>query len=300
MGEQYFEAALVAVGPEYRAVRSKILGLEVEEAAFLKDKLRHGAWVVRLQVEIFIGWRADPDRYAYIHQVARGTEPALERWKYRSGRPPVEKSTEIIAGLGPGYLPAVLEVLYKEPDLLDDHTISVCTQAVLVWGDRRAIPVFQAILQNQMFPWPHRARAIEALLGLEADYRYEDLLGVFNDEKNPLELRYSALASLHTADRNRAIPLFKEVLVDPKREIRLRQAAAWGLGGARDTAAIELLMEQFAAITHWDLKFDIITALGNMKDPKAAIALRQLQDLELDRGLAELMERTLEDLEKIE
>ena len=69
-------------------------------------------------------------------------------------------------------------------------------------------------------------RSIRPLLELGADGLYEDLVTLFGDEANPLELRAESLASIGFLEETARIPYIESVFADPHAPTRLRSAAA--------------------------------------------------------------------------
>lgn len=132
-------------------------------------------------------------------------------------------------------------------------------------------------------------------------FHYEDLMAVYKDKGNDLELRASSLASLGSLDVHRAMPVLEEVLKNSKLEIRLRSAAAVGLGVIKNNqAVIDLLAKQYFLTDNEDLRREIILALRDLEAPKAIEPLRKIKSMESDSGLIETIESVLEDLEELE
>jgi HEAT repeat protein len=212
----------------------------------------------------------------------------------------VETSAEAIADLGSAHLPALLEMIYKEPDVLTDYAFDVCAEVIKTWNDLRAIPVYRDLFMNHSTDAAYRESSIQSLFDLNADHIYDDLLSVFKDEKNPLELRATAIASAGSLEDERAIPFLESILTNPTIQNDFRCAAAVGLGESENPKVIDLLAQQYAAADNDDLQESIITALGTIGDSKAIEPLKKIQSRESDPDLLELIEETLEDLEQLE
>lgn len=297
--EQLLRQALTSYGQKYRDIRAELLNLSSDELLSLYNKLEEMDWKVRLQVSILKGWHANPKQYRYIRRVVYGNEPSLEGEKYVTGKPPVDKSSEILVDLTSIYLPALLEILYKEPDLLSDYAYSVCTKTIISWNAKRAVHVYRELLMDPSISPAYRERSIQPLFELNADHLYEDLIAIYVDEKNPSELRAASLASLGSVNDNRTVSLLRDVLKDPESDIRLRCAAAEGLGNTQNPAVIDFLANQYTLAESDDLKESIIMALGAIENSKAIGPLKSIQKIESDPGLMEIIDEILEELESL-
>jgi HEAT repeat protein len=298
--ETLFEEALKSDGNRYRQIRSEVTALKSSDVTALEGKLRHPDWRVRLQAEIFRGWRTDPERYEYIRRVAHGTEPTLEPEIYITGKPHVETSSKVLADLGSGYLPALLEIIYKELDVLTDYAFDVCAKAINSWQDSRAIPVYRNILMNQTVPPAYRRSSVHWLFELNANSLFEGLTSIYEDERNPLELRVTTIASIGSLEDERAIPFLESILTKTIIQNDFRRAAAVGLGKSQNPNVIDLLAQQYASADNDDLKESIIMALGTIEDPRAIEPLKKIRSMESDPGLLEIIDETLEGLEYLE
>lgn len=298
--ETLFEEALKSDGNRYRQIRSEVMALKSDEVVTLENKAQDPDWRVRLHAEIFRGWRTDLERYEYIRRVTYGTEPTMEPEEYLTGKPPVEKRSHVLVNLGSSYLPILLEIMYKEPDLLTKDAFNVCTKTILAWNDMRAVPVFRELLMNHTVHPAYRGSSILPLFNLNADHLYDDLISIYKDEKNPTGLRATSIATMGALKDSRAMPLLTSILTNPGFESELRCAAAGGLVETKNPAVIDLLVEQYALTDNVDLKASIILALGAIEDRRAMEPLQEIRSRESDSGLLEIIDETLEDLEQLE
>jgi hypothetical protein len=298
--ETLFEEALKSDGERYLQIRSEFLAIESDDVKALESKIQDSDWKIRLQAEIFKGWLTEREKYEYIRRVANGTESTLEPEKYMIGKPPVDVSSRTLVELGSAYLPALLEIIYKETDIMTEYAFDVCSEVANVWNDPRANPVFRDLLNNHSVNPAYRESSIQTLFELNDEHLYDNLLKIFKDEKNPLELRSTSIASLGALTDDRVIPFLESILKNPEQDIELRSAAVDGLGATKNPAVIDLLVEQYYTTENDDLKESIIFALGAIEDPKVKKSLKEIQNKESDDGLMEIINETLEDLEDLE
>jgi hypothetical protein len=297
--DELFDETIISYGKKYRDIRTKIIEMDSTDVAALEDKIQESDWKIRLHAKIFNGWRMESEKCQMIRQIANGTDPSLEGEKYLTGRPPVDICVDAIKAFGLKFFPILLEMIYKEPDLLDDYVFSVCTNTILVWNERDAIPVYKELLMDSNANPAFRELSIQPLLELKADSLHKEFLEVFEEEKNPAELRAAALSSMGTINEEQAFPYLETIFKDPETEIRFRCAAVEGLSETQNLTALDLLAEEYRTDSNDDLKESIISALNDFEDPKALEILKHIKGIESDDGLLELIDEAIEDLEEL-
>jgi HEAT repeat protein len=291
--DELFESAVTAFGEPYRQIRSEILAFGPVLRHALEDRRRSADWEVRLQADILAGWVENPEGFEYVRRVLQGSEPSLDGPRSPTGRPLATASAGALVGLGRASLPAILEVLYKEPDTRSEYAFVVATETILAWGDRSAAPVYRTLLLDSFADSVLRERAIRPFVALQEEARFEDLLTLSFDESSPPELRASALRALGTLGDPRAPSALEEVLFDTDTDLRLRIAAALGLGETGMPLAIDMLLAGYLETDEEQLKEHLIIGLGLIQDERAIASLHALRDEEEDLLMQDLIDEVL-------
>lgn len=295
--EWLFKEAIRVDGDEYRKLRTDIINLAPEEASGLQKYRADSDWHASLLAEILSGWREAAEHYQFIRRVAEGIDPSLEPKKYLAGKPTIEVAVEVLMK-EEKIAPVLLEMIYKEWDIISKYAFSVCNRVLVARQEPQAAPVYRELLLNANVKPEFRSSCIRPLLDLQAPNLFDDLVKVYQNNSNHLELRVAALASLGTTKDRRAVLFSEKIFSDNTIDTRFRSAAATALGESGDVNVISKLVNGYQKAKDKQLRISIIFGLGALESRQTIQPFKKLLESEQDPGLRELINNKLLDLEE--